>query len=210
MANLKDSPGSRSGFLMNLMATEPFDLLHIAAFSSYIAARTTTSPDLSHRLLQREIQVILAFQCWRCYLTAGKHEDTPEAYPLPTEVVIVKVAAGWAHCIAVTAFGEVYTWGWKECVPYGMITGDKITEVSPDKDENDGNSSSRREGFVMVVVTCLIGLQFGHITVHLKDHRERILHWTVPSLGLLKLGFALDFFGLHAYEQASLLIELQV
>ncbi|KAJ0959952.1 hypothetical protein J5N97_000292 [Dioscorea zingiberensis] len=82
----------------------------------------------------------------RGYLIARKHEDTPEAYPLPTEVVIVKVAAGWAQCIAVTAFGEVYTWGWKECVPYGMITGDKITEVSPDNDENDGNSSSRREG----------------------------------------------------------------
>ncbi|KAJ0964672.1 hypothetical protein J5N97_025810 [Dioscorea zingiberensis] len=57
--------GFLGSFLMNLMATEPFDLLHIAAFSSYIAARTTTSPDLSHRLLQREIQVILAFQCWR-------------------------------------------------------------------------------------------------------------------------------------------------
>ncbi|KAJ0987823.1 hypothetical protein J5N97_006179 [Dioscorea zingiberensis] len=76
------------------------------------------------------------------YLTAGKHEDTPEAYPLPTEVAIVKGAAGWAHCVAVTAFGEVYTWGWKECVPSGMIIVDKITEVSPDKDENDVNPRS--------------------------------------------------------------------
>ncbi|KAJ0973482.1 hypothetical protein J5N97_021441 [Dioscorea zingiberensis] len=50
---------------------------------------------------------------------------------------------------------------------------------------------------VMAVVTCLIGLQFGHVIVHFKDHRDRILHWTVPSFGLLTLGFALDFFGLH-------------
>ncbi|KAJ0977415.1 hypothetical protein J5N97_012889 [Dioscorea zingiberensis] len=46
---------------INLMATEPFYVLHIAAFSSYFAARATNSPDLSHCLLQREIQAILAF-----------------------------------------------------------------------------------------------------------------------------------------------------
>ncbi|XP_039144638.1 ultraviolet-B receptor UVR8-like isoform X8 [Dioscorea cayenensis subsp. rotundata] len=72
------------------------------------------------------------------YLTAGKHEDIPEAYPLPTEVAIVKAAAGWAHCAAVTAFGEVYTWGWKECVPSGTIIVDQNMEVPPDKDEKEG------------------------------------------------------------------------
>ncbi|KAM0944682.1 putative Thioredoxin-like superfamily [Dioscorea sansibarensis] len=46
---------------LNLMATEPFYILHIAAFSSYFAARASASPDVSHRLLQREIQAILAF-----------------------------------------------------------------------------------------------------------------------------------------------------
>ncbi|KAJ0984553.1 hypothetical protein J5N97_002909 [Dioscorea zingiberensis] len=69
---------------------------------------------------------------------------------------------------------------------------------------------SSLHSFVIVVVTCLIWLQFGRVIVHLKDHREKIVHWTGPSLGLLKLGFALDFFGLHAYEQASLLIELHM
>ncbi|MQL86764.1 hypothetical protein Taro_019308 [Colocasia esculenta] len=59
------------------------------------------------------------------YLTSGKHEETPEAFPLPTETAIVKAAAGWAHCAAVTAYGEVYTWGWKECVPSGKATGDQ-------------------------------------------------------------------------------------
>ncbi|XP_039133604.1 heparan-alpha-glucosaminide N-acetyltransferase-like [Dioscorea cayenensis subsp. rotundata] len=50
---------------------------------------------------------------------------------------------------------------------------------------------------VMAIVTCLIGLQFGHVIVHFQDHRERIMHWMVPSFSLLTLGFALDFFGLH-------------
>eukprot|EP00252_Welwitschia_mirabilis_P000760 TRINITY_DN10723_c0_g1_i2.p1 TRINITY_DN10723_c0_g1~~TRINITY_DN10723_c0_g1_i2.p1 ORF type:complete len:508 (+),score=111.39 TRINITY_DN10723_c0_g1_i2:348-1871(+) len=51
------------------------------------------------------------------YLTSGKHEEIPEPFPLETDAAIVKAAAGWAHCIAVTDRGEVFTWGWKECVP---------------------------------------------------------------------------------------------
>ncbi|KAJ6983052.1 hypothetical protein NC653_026004 [Populus alba x Populus x berolinensis] len=30
-------------------------------------------------------------------------DETPEAFPLPTEASIVKAAAGWAHCVAATA-----------------------------------------------------------------------------------------------------------
>ncbi|KAH6798171.1 Regulator of chromosome condensation family protein [Perilla frutescens var. hirtella] len=56
------------------------------------------------------------------YLTSGKHGETPEVYPLPTADPILKVAAGWAHCVSVTDKGEVYTWGWKECVPSVKIT----------------------------------------------------------------------------------------
>ncbi|CAA3012969.1 Hypothetical predicted protein [Olea europaea subsp. europaea] len=56
------------------------------------------------------------------YLTSGKHEETPEPYPLPTNDPILKAAAGWAHCVSVTGKGEVYTWGWKECVPSGKVT----------------------------------------------------------------------------------------
>ncbi|XP_020598966.1 LOW QUALITY PROTEIN: ultraviolet-B receptor UVR8-like [Phalaenopsis equestris] len=59
------------------------------------------------------------------YLTSGKHEEIPEAFPLPGEVKIVKAAAGWAHCVAITACGEVYTWGWKECVPAGKVIGEQ-------------------------------------------------------------------------------------
>ncbi|KAJ0988691.1 hypothetical protein J5N97_007047 [Dioscorea zingiberensis] len=50
---------------------------------------------------------------------------------------------------------------------------------------------------VMAIVTCLIGLQFGHVIVHFKDHRDRIFHWLIPSFSLLALAFALDFFGVH-------------
>ncbi|XP_076904761.1 ultraviolet-B receptor UVR8-like [Bidens hawaiensis] len=51
------------------------------------------------------------------YVTSGKHGETPEPFPLPNDVSLVKAAAGWAHCVCVTVAGEVYTWGWKECVP---------------------------------------------------------------------------------------------
>ncbi|KAJ0963405.1 hypothetical protein J5N97_028527 [Dioscorea zingiberensis] len=56
--------------------------------------------------------------------------------------------------------------------------------------------------FMIVVVTCLIWLQFGRVIVHLKDHREKIVHWTGPSLGLLKLGFVLDFFGIKRVQMS--------
>jgi hypothetical protein len=63
------------------------------------------------------------------YVTAGKHEvkptylldlllttrmtnitngvrcpsqETPEAFPLPSDVAIVRADAGWAHCVAIT------------------------------------------------------------------------------------------------------------
>lgn len=29
-------------------------------------------------------------------------KETPEPFPLPTEASIVKAAAGWAHCAAIT------------------------------------------------------------------------------------------------------------
>eukprot|EP00268_Persea_americana_P023443 TRINITY_DN2303_c0_g1_i6.p1 TRINITY_DN2303_c0_g1~~TRINITY_DN2303_c0_g1_i6.p1 ORF type:complete len:428 (+),score=102.07 TRINITY_DN2303_c0_g1_i6:253-1536(+) len=68
------------------------------------------------------------------YVTSGKHEETPEPFPLPTEASIVEAAAGWAHCVVVTGSGEVYTWGWKECVPSGKIIGDQSAGGSLEKD----------------------------------------------------------------------------
>ncbi|XP_049405781.1 ultraviolet-B receptor UVR8 isoform X1 [Solanum stenotomum] len=73
----------------------------------------------------------------QCYVTSGKHGEIPEPFPLPDEISIVKAAAGWAHCVAVTETGEVYTWGWKECIPSGKFLG----EQAVDKEVSDGQSS---------------------------------------------------------------------
>ncbi|XP_019245319.1 PREDICTED: ultraviolet-B receptor UVR8 isoform X2 [Nicotiana attenuata] len=62
------------------------------------------------------------------YVTSGKHGEIPEPFPLPDEVSIVKAAAGWAHCVAVTGNGEVYTWGWKECIPSGKVLGEPAVD----------------------------------------------------------------------------------
>ncbi|CAI9098273.1 OLC1v1034892C1 [Oldenlandia corymbosa var. corymbosa] len=64
------------------------------------------------------------------YLAAGKHEETPKEFSLPTEAPIVKAAAGWAHCATVSDQGHVYTWGWKECVPSGTISRNFIAGVT--------------------------------------------------------------------------------
>ncbi|KAL0310130.1 UNVERIFIED_CONTAM: Heparan-alpha-glucosaminide N-acetyltransferase [Sesamum calycinum] len=48
---------------------------------------------------------------------------------------------------------------------------------------------------VMAIVTCLIGLQFGHIIVHFKDHRNRLLLWLAPSSAFIVLGLLCDVFG---------------
>ncbi|KAJ4719959.1 Ultraviolet-B receptor UVR8 [Melia azedarach] len=75
------------------------------------------------------------------YVTSGKHGETPAPFPLPMETSIVKAAAGWAHCVAVTDSGEVYTWGWKECVPSGRVFGDPSTGTSLEKDVFERQSS---------------------------------------------------------------------
>ncbi|XP_058109498.1 ultraviolet-B receptor UVR8-like isoform X2 [Magnolia sinica] len=79
------------------------------------------------------------------YLTSGKHEETPEPFPLPTETSIVKAAAGWAHCVAVTDCGEVYTWGWKECIPSGKIVGDALAGGGLEKEPLDRQSGLSSE-----------------------------------------------------------------
>ncbi|KNA17514.1 hypothetical protein SOVF_079260 isoform B [Spinacia oleracea] len=75
------------------------------------------------------------------YVTSGKHGETPEAFPLPTEAPIVRAAAGWAHCVSATDRGEVYTWGWKECVPSGKVFGDSSSGGSSEKDALEKQSS---------------------------------------------------------------------
>ncbi|XP_043701848.1 ultraviolet-B receptor UVR8-like isoform X1 [Telopea speciosissima] len=79
------------------------------------------------------------------YVTSGKHGETPKPFPLPTEASIVTAAAGWAHCISVTDRGEVYTWGWKECVPSGKVIGDLSAGPSTEKDVLEKQSSMLTE-----------------------------------------------------------------
>ncbi|GLU06652.1 hypothetical protein SLE2022_236610 [Rubroshorea leprosula] len=50
---------------------------------------------------------------------------------------------------------------------------------------------------VMAIVTCMVGLHYGHIIVHFKEHRDRIRQWIMLSSFLLFLGLSLDFFGMH-------------
>jgi len=50
---------------------------------------------------------------------------------------------------------------------------------------------------VMAIVTCLVGLHYGHIIVHYKDHRDRILHWMITTSCLIISGLALDSCGMH-------------
>ncbi|KAL3357985.1 hypothetical protein AABB24_015222 [Solanum stoloniferum] len=87
------------------------------------------------------------------YLTSGKH-GTPEPFPLPTEDPIVKAAAGWAHCVSVTEKNDVYTWGWKECVPSskvvanfasgGSFEGDAIRKESVSTDQESPQSQGSK------------------------------------------------------------------
>ncbi|KAL5550292.1 hypothetical protein UlMin_000468, partial [Ulmus minor] len=72
------------------------------------------------------------------YLTSGKHGETPEAFPLPSEASVVMAAAGWAHCVSVTEKGEVYTWGWRECLPSGKV----ICDLGSFQTETIGKESS--------------------------------------------------------------------
>ncbi|GAV77419.1 DUF1624 domain-containing protein [Cephalotus follicularis] len=49
----------------------------------------------------------------------------------------------------------------------------------------------------MAIVTCLVGLHYGHIIINFKDHTNRSLHWLYSSSCLVVLGLALDCFGMH-------------
>ncbi|KAK4749497.1 hypothetical protein SAY87_026946 [Trapa incisa] len=75
------------------------------------------------------------------YVASGKHGETPESFPLPTETSIVRAAAGWAHCASITETGEIYTWGWKECVPSGKAVFDMAFGGLSQK-ENSGRQGS--------------------------------------------------------------------
>ncbi|KAJ7536276.1 hypothetical protein O6H91_12G062900 [Diphasiastrum complanatum] len=49
---------------------------------------------------------------------------------------------------------------------------------------------------VSAVVTCFVGLHYGHILVHEKGHMKRLQHWITPSLELLVFGIILNYLGM--------------
>lgn len=50
---------------------------------------------------------------------------------------------------------------------------------------------------IMAIVSCIIGLHYGHVIIHFKDHKNRILHWMIPAFCLVVMGYILDFSGMH-------------
>lgn len=50
---------------------------------------------------------------------------------------------------------------------------------------------------VYTVWVFLIGLHYGHIIVHFKDHRVKIFYRMIRTCFLITFGFALELFGMH-------------
>ncbi|KAI8014835.1 Ultraviolet-B receptor UVR8 [Camellia lanceoleosa] len=95
------------------------------------------------------------------YLTSGKHDETPEPFPLPTEAPMMKTAVGWAHCVST---GEVYTWGWEECIPSGKIVCDFSSGGSFEKEPFGKQSSILSEQAISETLSappCLVDLNPG-------------------------------------------------
>ncbi|GKU91996.1 hypothetical protein SLEP1_g5785 [Rubroshorea leprosula] len=71
------------------------------------------------------------------YVTSGKHGETPEPFLLPTEGSIVKAAAGWAHCVAITSNAILFRYLIKIreiifiCWKTHFTKSNNIFEVSP-------------------------------------------------------------------------------
>lgn len=49
---------------------------------------------------------------------------------------------------------------------------------------------------LMAAVTCFIGLYYGHIIVHSKNHTHRILFWSASYLPILLTGYVMEMLGM--------------
>ncbi|XP_031127259.1 heparan-alpha-glucosaminide N-acetyltransferase-like [Ipomoea triloba] len=49
---------------------------------------------------------------------------------------------------------------------------------------------------LMAAVACIFGLQFGHILIQLKDHKERLYNWAMLSFPVLVVGLFLALIGI--------------
>lgn len=66
--------------------------------------------------------------------------------------------------------GEVYTWGWKECIPSGKVFGEPLSGLSPEKDVQGRQSSFSTEQGMFDLFTIAICLQ---LPVHTRK-RSRL------------------------------------
>ncbi|RID65306.1 hypothetical protein BRARA_D00508 [Brassica rapa] len=81
------------------------------------------------------------------YVASGKHGETPEPFPLPTEAPVIQASAGWAHCAVVTEAGEAFTWGWKECIPSKDVGGKQQSGLTEQgTNASSGQNENRKVG----------------------------------------------------------------
>ncbi|KAJ0245685.1 Regulator of chromosome condensation [Hirschfeldia incana] len=81
------------------------------------------------------------------YVASGKHGETPEPFPLPSEAPVLQASAGWAHCAVVTEAGEAFTWGWKECIPSKDVGGKQQSSLSEQgTNASSGQNENRKVG----------------------------------------------------------------
>lgn len=62
-------------------------------------------------------------------------------------------------CCSFAEHGEVYTWGWKECIPTGKVFGEPSTRVSLEKEEAERQSSLSTEQGMFDLFTMTIYAQ---------------------------------------------------
>ncbi|KAJ7519514.1 hypothetical protein O6H91_20G042500 [Diphasiastrum complanatum] len=52
------------------------------------------------------------------------------------------------------------------------------------------------EGFmssISAILSCILGLHYGHVLIHFKDHKKRLVHWISIGIVLILLGMTLHF-----------------
>lgn len=83
---------SESGKLFTWGSTDDMGQSYVAAGKHEVLVLSVVL-----QLIPLQFQSINFTNVYLCIL-----QEVPEAFPLPSEVAIVKAAAGWAHCVAVT------------------------------------------------------------------------------------------------------------
>lgn len=88
---------------------------------------------------------------WGCKPSSEKEYKNDPAYTScwsihPCLIVLCVIFSAWRHLVSkfsclYTESGEVYTWGWKECVPSGKVFGDPSLGGSTEKDVFERQSS---------------------------------------------------------------------